>query len=221
MPATAAVLALWLAFAGTHLGLSSARVRPHLRRTLGERGFQGVYSLVALALFVPLCWVYFTHRHAGPVLWEVSLGPVLRGAIYVGMGVGVGLLVAGVAQPSPFAIAPGKARVRGVHRLTRHPVFMGLGILGLLHLIPNGAASDVAFFAGFPIFAIVGAHHQDRRALRSGDPSLQAFLASTPFLPFCGRGSLRGLREISPLVIGGSVVLTVALRLLHGPLFLH
>ena len=55
MDAALALVALWLAFAVTHMGMSSLRVRPALVRAFGgELPFAGIYSLVALAIFVPL-----------------------------------------------------------------------------------------------------------------------------------------------------------------------
>jgi uncharacterized membrane protein len=116
-------------------------------------------------------------------------------------------------------MAGGDTTVRGLHRLTRHPLFMGLGLFGLLHVVPNGFASDVAFFAGFPIFAVLGCRHQDQRKLATGDEAFRRYHAETPFLPFSGRETLRGLRELSPLALAGGVGATVLLRLFHAQLF--
>jgi uncharacterized membrane protein len=106
-----------------------------------------------------------------------------------------------------------------VHLLTRHPVFMGAGIFGALHLLGMGFASDVAFWAGFPLFALIGCAHQDRRKLATEGADYRAWHERTPFLPFTGRETLRGLRELSPLAIPIGVALATVLRLLHGPLF--
>ena len=40
------IAALWIAFAATHMGMSSLRWRPRLVAALGDRGFQAVYSLL-------------------------------------------------------------------------------------------------------------------------------------------------------------------------------
>ena len=78
MSPAATVALLWLGFAGTHIGLSSVSVRRALVDRLGERPFQGVYTLVAFAFFVPLVWTFFAHKHAGRWLWLVERGPALR-----------------------------------------------------------------------------------------------------------------------------------------------
>jgi uncharacterized membrane protein len=219
MTAVLAIVALWIAFAASHMALSSLRLRPALVARLGEGPFVGVYSALAFLFFVPLVWVYLAHRHGGPLLWAIPLGPLATWLLYAVMAVAWVLVVAGSIQPSPASLGGKDTQVRGVHRLTRHPVFMGVGLFGLLHCVFMGFASDVAFFAGFPLFALAGCAHQDRRKLASAGDAYRAWHAETPFLPFTGAGTLRGLRELPPAAVAGGLALTVALRLLHGPLF--
>ncbi len=217
--------ALWLLFAATHLGLSSLRLRPHLIRALGERPFQGVYSLIAAVLLTAVFWVYLTHRHQGPLLWAIPLGTTGLWATYVLQGVAWTLVAAGALQPSPVLTAaftdssPERIEVRGVQRITRHAVFMGISLFSALHLLGNGFLTDVVFWAGIPIFGLVGCWHQDRRKLATEGEAFRAWHAATPFLPFTGRETLRGLREIPPLAVGIGVGLAVVFRLLHGPLW--
>ncbi|RIL00873.1 MAG: hypothetical protein DCC71_18370 [Proteobacteria bacterium] len=222
MSVTVGIAALWLLFAATHMGMSSRSLRPRLVAALGERGFLGVYSLVAIAVFVALVWLYMANRHEGALLYQpAALGAVGLWIFYVLQGVAWTLVVAGNVSPSPAALVPEAMRAkqpRGVHRLTRHPLFMGLGIFGALHVVVMGFASDVAFWAGFPLFAIAGCAHQDRRK-RVTQPGYRAWCEATPFLPFTGRETLQGLRELSPLAIALGVALTAVLRWLHGPLF--
>lgn len=212
------IAGLWLLFAASHMALASVRLRPRLVSALGPAGFQGLFSLVALAVFVPLVWFYFGHKHAGPLLWAVPLGPALRWVLYLGIGVALVLAVAALVTPSPAVSPKAPAEPRGVQHLTRHGLFMGFGLWGLLHLVVNGYASDVAFFAGFPLFGLLGCWHQDRRKLAT-QPAFRAFWERTPFLPFTGAHTLRGLRELSPLALALGVGVTVLLRWYHGTLF--
>ena len=85
---------LWAAFTASHVGLSSLRVRPRLVGAIGELAFLGLYSVVALAIFVPLMWLYFTHKHEGPALWMLPRGPLLSWTLYLAMVVALVLLVA-------------------------------------------------------------------------------------------------------------------------------
>jgi uncharacterized membrane protein len=222
MPAWLAVALLWALFAATHMALSSRSLRPRIAGAVGERGFLGVYSLVAFATFVPLAWFYVANRHQGALLWALPIGTAGLWAIYVGQAIAWTIAVAGLVSPSPATVGLPEERrprePRGVHRITRHPLFMGLGLSGLLHLLVNGFASDVAFWAGFPLFAIVGCAHQDARK-RATQPGYADWIAATPFLPFAAAGALRGLRELSPGIVAVGVAVTIGLRLLHGPLF--
>lgn len=219
MSAALQVVALWLGFAATHIALSSNRLRPRLVGAVGERPFQGLYSLISLAFLVPLCSVYFANKHSGPWLWVIEPGQALEWILDAGMGVAFVLLFSGVLRPSPASFLPGDPTPGGIHRITRHPVHMALGIFGLLHLLPNGSTTDVAFFGGLALFALVGTLHQDRRKLASGDEEFRRFYEGTPFLPFTGRETWRGLCELRlvPLVL--AVIATVGVRYFHGALF--
>jgi uncharacterized membrane protein len=214
------VAALWLAFGASHLLLSSRRLRPRLVATLGQRGFLGVYSLLALAIFVPLVAFYFGHKHTGPPLWALGGSLAVRWTTYALMGMAFGLVVAGLARPSPASLARGRPVAAGALRVTRHPLLMGFGLFGLAHLLSVSVyASDLAFFAGFPIFAVVGCAHQDRRKLADGGPEFRRFHAATPFLPFSRPAGLpAALREDAvPIALG--IGAAVAVRWFHPMLF--
>jgi len=210
---------LWLAFTATHVGLSSARVRPRLVAALGPVAFLGLYSAIALAIFVPLIRLYFTNKHAGAALWVLPRGPLLTGTVYAGMAVAFVLLASSFLQPSPAGMAPASPTPIGVQRVTRHPLVMAFATFALAHLLPNGWAADVAFFGGFVVFALVGAAHQDRRKIASGPAGYADFVAATPFFPFTGRETLRGLRELSPIAVAVGLAAAVAIRFFHSSWF--
>ena len=210
---------LWAAFTATHVGLSSLRVRPRLAGALGETAFAGLYSVIALAIFVPLVWLYFTHKHEGPALWLLPRGPVLSWTLYLAMGVALVLFVASFVNPSPAGMAPSSTTPRGVHWITRHPLVMSFVVFALVHLLPNGFASDVAFFGGFAAFALIGAAHQDSRKRVAGPPGYAEFADATPFFPFTGSQTLRGLRELSKPALVGGIALAIAIRFFHSSWF--
>lgn len=219
MSPTLKLLVLWLAFAVTHSGVTHGPVRSWICARLGERVYQALYSVIALVIFVPLVGTYFANKHAGAELWDLGEGPVLRWIIYIGMGVALVLVVSALVRPSPASVIPGDPTPHGVQRITRHPMMMGFALLGLLHLVGNGFASDLVFFGGITVYSLVGAWHQDQRKLAEGPPGFRAFWEATPFLPFTGRGTLQGLRELSPVALLLGVALTVVLRLFHDRLF--
>lgn len=213
----------WLAFAGTHTILSSTTLRPRLIARVGERGFQGLYSLVAFATFVPLVRTYFANKHSGPLLWNLTTIPGVRTLALALAGVAVVLLVLAFAQPSPTGLLPGvPRRARGVTRITRHALFMAIGLWGLGHSLANGFLSDVLFFAGFVVYALYGSRHQDARKQADRSNDLSAFYAETSVLPFAailgGRNQL-ALREIPIIAVILGVIVAGLLYTFHRQLF--
>ncbi len=220
MAAALLLAALWVAFAASHMTLSSRHLRPRLVAALGERGFQGAYSLLALTLFVPLVWIYFGHKHQGAYLGTLAGVPGLRALMYAGMGAAFALLVGGLLRPSPASVVPGDPQVRGVYRVTRHPLLMSFGLFGLLHLCVVAVyATDLAFFAGFPSFVLVGTRHQDQRKLADGGEAFRRFYEATPWLPFSRPAGVIGALREQPLAIGAGIVLAATVRWLHPGLF--
>ena len=216
MKDTAVIVVLLLLFASSHMLLSSRTIRARLVARLGDMRFQAVYSVVALVFFVPLLYYYFTHLHAGPLLWSVPDSGAVEFVLVLANVVGFVLAVAGVMTPSPASITGAPIdEPRGVHRITRHAVFMGMGIWALAHLVANGYASDVAFFGGIVAFVLIGSWHQDRRKLAAGDPQFERFHAATAFIPFTGRDAMRGLMELPPLAAIIGVAIALVARYLH------
>jgi uncharacterized membrane protein len=215
-----AIALLWCVFAATHMTLASVSLRPRLVARLGTGAYTGLYSVVALATFVPMVSLYFAHKHEGPHFFYWGGLPAMREIVYLGMGYAFALMVAGLARPSPASLQPGKTEVAGVLRLTRHPLFMGVGIFGALHLLVASIhATELAFFAGFPLFAALGCWHQDQRKLATAGPDFAAFHASTRFLPVPAPAALvPAVREdLVPLLVG--VAVAIGLRTFHATLF--
>ena len=210
------IVVLLLLFASSHMLLSSRSIRASLVARLGDKRFLAAYSIVALAFFAPLVYYYFTHRHAGPLLWSVPDSGAVEFVLVLANVIGFVMAVAGVMTPSPAAVTGTPLdEPSGVHRITRHAVFMGMGVWALAHVIANGYASDVAFFGGIVAFVLVGSWHQDRRKLAGGDPRFERFHTATAFLPFTGRETLRGLMGLPPLAVIIGVAVALIARYLH------
>lgn len=175
----------WGMFAGTHMVLSSLPVRGKLIARLGEMAFLGVYSLIAFATFIPLVWVYLDNRHAGGVVWSLAAPPGVRPLAMLLAVLGIAMIVAGVLHPSPALAGIKHAwRARGLTRITRHPLFMGIALWALSHLLLNGFVTDVVFFGGMLAFSLAGAAHQDARKRATEDKRLGQFLAESSYWPF-------------------------------------
>ena len=175
----------WAMFAATHMVPSAVRVRQRLIARLGEKAFLGLYSLVSLATFIPLVWSYLGSRHTGGLVWNLAAVPGAHALAMILSVVGIAMVVGAELQPSPAQVGAKRAQgSRGLTRITRHPLFMGIAVWALGHLVLNGYATDVLFFGGMLAFSLVGAMHQDARKRATEGERLGPFLAETSFLPF-------------------------------------
>ena len=99
--------ALWVTglagavFVISHLGLSSAAVRGRLVGRLGEKGFLGVYSLVAFLVLGAMIAAYRQSSHT-VFLWVPGHG--LRHLPLLVMPVALTLLAGGLLTPNPSAV---------------------------------------------------------------------------------------------------------------------
>lgn len=208
-------------FVVTHLGLSHDPIRRALVDRVGEWPFRGLYSLISFATLGPAAVLWWQHRHLGSVLWELPFwSERIVAAVLVFFG--LVLLLQLLATPSPASMMPAKSEARGILRITRHPMNMGLAAWGLAHLLANGTVGDVAFFGSFVAVGILGPYHQDARLKRSRGEAFQEFCKQTSVLPFAailrGRNKL-ALDELSFPLAFISVAVFVGLLFFHSRFF--
>ena len=166
------------AFLATHF-ITSTPLRPALVRAIGERPYQGIYSLVALATLVWMIWAY---RHAPPdSLWT---GPRLLPVLV--MPFAFVLLACGYFR-NPTMVGADKLLksdepARGVIRITRHPLMWAIMLWALAHMLSRGDSPSLVFFGGFLALAALGTVLMDRRKRANADWA--RFAALTSNLPF-------------------------------------
>ena len=211
-----------LAFAGSHVLLSSTRLRGSLREVLGEQGFLAVYSLVALVTFA---WFLAAFAHA-PVIPLWRLRPWMALVPIVVMPFSAILLVAGYTTSNPTAVGMERAAraddpAPGILAVTRHPVMWAVGLWALSHMVANGNLAALYFFAVFAALAFGGTILIDRKkrlALGSHWPRLSEVSSNLPFAAlFAGRARLRW-RDIGPLRFLAGLLLYAVLYLAHPAL---
>ncbi|MEQ1570375.1 MAG: NnrU family protein, partial [Myxococcota bacterium] len=171
-------------FVVTHFVMSHPPARAAQIARLGDKPFLALYSLVSFATWGPAAWLWWTHRHAGTMFWATR-SPVVVHLAEVVIAVGVALSVAGVANPAPSSAASAgrpAGAVRGIHHVTRHPVFVGSALLAGGHLLTNGFAGDLWFLGSHVVLGIGGALHQDYR-MNTQKPGYPAFAAATTVWP--------------------------------------
>ncbi len=206
-------------FAGGHFLASAAPVRGVLAARLGERGFTGIYSVVAIALFV---WLILAYAQAPAVpLWTAPSWCYWLPAIF--MTLASLLLVSGVSQDNPTLVMQhlkaGTRPAPGILAITRHPVMWAIGIWALAHIPANGAAAELILFGSLAILALGGTLAIDAKKRRAwGEAEWTRFAGQTSNLPFAailaGRARLRP-GEIGWLRVIGAATLYVLLVFGH------
>jgi uncharacterized membrane protein len=209
------VLLWWLAFAGSHLILSSSWLRPRLIDPLTLWGYRALYSLVALATFLPLCFSYATVKGSGTLLFP-ALGHLPTCAL---MFVSVFFLLGSLVNPSPAGMVNTSLQAYGITKMTRHPFFIGAILFGLLHMLANPNPPDMVFFGGFVVYTIIGMLHMEKRFIAEKGEAYRLFCQETSILPFL-KWHFTDLKEIRLLT--WAVILTgfVLLVIFHDTLFL-
>ncbi len=208
-------------FVVTHLLMSHGAIRENLVAKLGQWPFRGVYSVVSFLTLGPAAVLWWQNRHLGPVLWEFNPW-VERGIALVLMLVAVEFLALMLADPSPASMLPGSKEPRGILRVTRHPMNMGLALFGLAHLLANGTVGDIAFFGSFFVLGVVGPFQMDTRLKKTRGEAYVEFCRQTSVIPFVailrGRTKSRADEISFPLFLIG-IIVYVALVIFHSRFF--
>lgn len=211
------IAALSVAFVVLHFVPSHPPVRDALVARLGTGTYLLAYSALHLGIFVPLVYLWFTHRLDDPLLWVVR-DPATTGVLQIFMLVGTGLVGAGVLDAPPTSITTHHGRlsgtdttVRGIAAVTRHPLSTGIALVAAGHVVVNGWPADLWFWGGMLVLSVFGALHQDFRQGR--EPRFAEFQAQTSVLPNPLGVQRMGARTWAGVVLG--VAGGLALRFAH------
>lgn len=145
----AVFLAGLIIFFGSHLFTAWAQgPRDALVAHLGEGGYKGIYSLVALAGFVliVMCW-------SDASAASLYVTPYwLRHVTYLLMLIALVLLAAAYLPAGKIAAA------------TKHPMLAGVKVWAFAHLLVNGEVRSVILFGAFLAYAVIDRIAVKRRA---------------------------------------------------------
>lgn len=211
------VLAAALAFVGTHFLLSHP-LRAPLVRAMGEKGFLGLYSLVAA---VTLIWLALAYRAAPPQapLWPVGDGLWATGTILMLAGsiLFMGSLVRNPALPETKMNAVPEAR--GVFAITRHPMMWGFALWGLVHILVFPDPSNIVLALAIIVLALVGAHLQDRKKQVLQPEFWREWQRRTSYWPFAAIAAGRArIGKIGMHALGGGFTVWLVATWAHIPL---
>jgi len=203
----------------THLGVSSSPLRSMLINGMGERGYLGIYSLLAAATLGSMIYVFIQVPHAEfvwtPGVVEHAIAKALMPFAFI-------LLVSGLMAKNPTSVGMDSAvnePLDGILKITRHPVQWAILLWAVAHLVANGDQASIIFFGTFALVSAVGMAAMDARRRVREEPAWQQFYATTSYLPLAalasGRTSLK-INELNWLAIGIGLVLFVLVYIFHS-----
>lgn len=211
------VAAAALAFVGTHFLLSHP-LRAPLVRAIGEKGFLGLYSLVAA---VTLGWLALAYRGApaGAPLWPVddtlwAIGTMLMLASAI---LFMGSLIRNPALPQ--ATARSVPDARGVFAITRHPMMWSFAIWGFVHILVFPDPANIVLAASIIVLALVGAYGQDRKKEKLQPEFWREWERRTSYWPFAAMAAGRArIGKIGMHALAGGAFVWLAATWAHMPL---
>jgi uncharacterized membrane protein len=109
---------------------------------LGEHRWKGLYSIVSVIGFVLIVWGYGVARHSPVLLWTPTIGARHLTALLVAVAF---ILIAA-------AYVPGNR----IKRAVGHPMYAGVVLWALGHLLANGTLNAVILFGGFFVWGAAG-----------------------------------------------------------------
>lgn len=175
------------------LGSHSVRIFAEDWRTariagMGEKGWKGAYSLVAIAGFVLIVIGYGQARLDPVVLYATPTWTRHLAAL--------------LTLPAFILLAASKGPMNRIRASVGHPMVVGVKLWAFAHLIANGTLADVVLFGSFLAWAIVDYIAARRRDRAAGTVRV----ASGPIA-----------RDVVTVAIGTVAWIVFALWL-HGPL---
>lgn len=208
-------------FVGSHLALSHP-LRHGLASRLGERGFQIVYSIVAIATFIMLVQAWRGVPPEAP-LWAVGDGLWIFASLLVLFAsvLFMGSLIGNPALAAPGAAAAAQGAPRGVFAMTRHPMMWAFALWAFAHVLVMPTNAQIILSATIAFLALVGSAGQDVKKARLMGDAWRHWAARTSFVPFA--------RQISgatpwgdtiprPHALFGGIVLWLVATWAHGAL---
>lgn len=190
------------AFFGTHL-IGVLPLGDRLRDIVGRNAYRALHSLLSLA---GLVFIVIGYRKAPfePIFWHPPLW----------------------AEYLPFLLMPfavillvGSYLSQDTKRITRHPMLWAVALWAGTHLAANGAASDLALFGGFLVFALVMQPLADRKTARRDPESWRMLKAQTSLLPFAAILAGRAGERVGDFWINGvlyGLMVFVAAVIVHA-----
>ena len=203
-----------VAFVGIHFLLSHP-LRAPLVKAVGEGPLAGLYSLVALATFGWMIWVYPGASAESYPLWDAGRWGFVAATLLMWLG---SVLFMGSLRRNPAFPRPGKPIGRidepnGVYSITRHPMMWGFTLWAATHAIVNPTQASLILCAAIAFLALVGAALQDVKKQKLLGPVWREWTGKTSFIPYG-----RGLRSADGFALVTGTLIWLGATWAHGAL---
>lgn len=208
-------------FVGSHFLLSHP-LRAPLAGRIGERGFQIVYSVVALATFILMVRAFqgmpaeLPLWPVGDAIWALASVIVLIASILF-----LGSLIGNPAMAAPGAEKAAAAPARGVFAITRHPMMWGFSLWAVAHIMVVPTPGQIILCLALVLLALGGSMGQDSKKAKLMGAAWQDWQSRTAFIPFSGQfsGRLSWADAVPrPHALFGGIVVWLAATWAHGAL---
>jgi uncharacterized membrane protein len=182
MPPQLGLFVSSIAFVGTHFLLSHPLRRP-LVRAVGERPFQGIYSIVSLIAFGLMIYFYHVIGREPERLWDAGEPGWIAGTLLMWFAsiLFVGSLMRNPAFPGVSGPVGGPT---GVFRITRHPMMWSFATWAAVHLMILAQPKSLVFDGAIIFLALAGAAGQDAKKGKAMGDAWHEWTAQTAFVPF-------------------------------------
>jgi len=185
------VLYAALLFVGIHMA-SSTPLRATIVRSVGERSYLGLFSLLSAIALVWLVWAYIAAPYEAlwtPPAWTYHLPWAVMPIAFV-------LVVLGYTTPNPTAVMSEKRLeahdpAPGVLKITRHPLMWGIALWALVHIPANGDKASLILFGSLAFTALVGMALIDRKKEDKLGSAWGPFALTTSAIPFLAAAQKR------------------------------
>jgi uncharacterized membrane protein len=111
---------------------------------------------------------------------------------------------------------------RGIHRVTRHPLLLGIALWAAVHLAFNPEPATAIFFGAFLALGLVGPYSIDAKRARKLGAAWQPYAQATSVVPFAAIAQHRNrfvASEFKWWQVAVALAVFLFFLLLHGRFF--
>ena len=176
-------------FVCIHLMISGTDLKAQIISSIGRIAYYALFSVFSIAglIWITGAFVFALNDSTNNVvLWGAPL--FLRViAIVINLAAFL-LVVVGALSPSPThllsLVKMPQRPVRGIIRVSRHPVLAGITLWALAHMLCNGNLANWLFFGSIVAVCVLGAINIDRKRQAALGEAYDDIKKRTSIIPF-------------------------------------